>query len=304
MLFQRSRGRFSDSLRGSKIIFIPIFGSLALLLLGGWLVGEIVVRFRRNPAPFLPGGPAREVTLRAADGLPIAAIYWPGARPDAPGALLLHGVYDSWADLAQHADWLAEQGFAALAIDFRGHGRSSSAPHSFGLNEARDARAAFDWLTTQQEGAPVGVLGVSLGGAAALLGAEGPLPCASLVLQAVYPDIRRATRNRIAAFLSPPVALLLEPLLSYQCVVRFGVWPERLTPKRALAAYDGPVLVIGGGKDRFTPPAETREMFDAAPGRKRLLMLDGLDHDETSHVWSEDYRTAILSFFHSTLGVP
>jgi uncharacterized protein len=278
--------------------------SLTLLLLGSCLIGEIVVRFRRKPSPFQPAAPAREVALNAADGLAIAATYWPGARPDAPAVLLLHGVYDSRVDLAQHAEWLVKQGFAALAIDFRGHGRSDSAPHSFGLNESHDARAAFNWLTTQQQGAPVGVLGVSLGGAAALLGDEGPLPGASLVLQAVYPDIRRATRNRIAAFLSPPVARLLEPLLSYQSIVRFGVWPERLTPKQALAAYDGPVFIIGGGMDRFTPPAETREMFDAAPGWKRLLLLDGLDHDEASHIWSDDYRTALLHFFHSTLGVP
>jgi hypothetical protein len=81
------------------------------------------------------------------------------------------------------------------------------------------------------------------------LGASGPLPADALVLQAIYPDIRRAIRNRIAAFLPAPLAWALESLLSYQSRLRFGVWPDRLTPTAALAAYQGPVLIVGGEKD-------------------------------------------------------
>ncbi|MCI4680273.1 alpha/beta hydrolase [Rhodoblastus acidophilus] len=277
-------------------------GAAALLLAGSWFAGEITVRLRRKPPDLQPGAPARDLLLRATDGTAIATTFWPGAEAGAPAVLLLHGLYDSRADFVDHARWLTDEGFAVMAIDFRGHGRSGAAPHSFGWSEALDARAAFDWLRREQRRAPIGVLGVSLGGAAALLGPEGPLPCDALALQAVYPDIRRAARNRVAAFLSRPVAVLLEPLLSYQSIWRFGVRPERLAPIEALARFNRPVLIVGGGADRFTPPEETREMYDAAPGPKELLILEGLDHDETSHVTTDGYRNAILHFFRSTLG--
>jgi pimeloyl-ACP methyl ester carboxylesterase len=123
-----------------------------------------------------------------------------------------------------------------------------------------------------------------------------------LVLQAVYPDIRRAVRNRIAALLSYPIGFLLEPLLSYQSILRFDASPEALAPIRALSRFGGAVLIIGGGEDRYTPPDETREMFAAAAGPKDLLILGGLDHDQTSHVSSDEYRRKISSFFRSTLG--
>ena len=86
------------------------------------------------------------------------------------------------------------------------------------------------------------------------------------MLQAVYPDIRRAIRNRIAAYPPRPFASVLEPLLSYQSPLRFGVWPDRLTPVASLASYRGPVLIAGGEKDVYTPPSESREMLAAAPG--------------------------------------
>lgn len=290
--------------KGARSILEAMLSGVALSLPAAWFAGEIAVRWRRRPRHFSPTASARDVTLRAADGMALAATYWPGARPDAPAALLIHGVYDSRADLAPHAEWLADQGFAVMAIDLRGHGASGRALHAFGLTESRDARAAFDWLSAQQRGAPIGILGVSLGGAATLLGDDGPLPCAALVLQAVYPDIRRATRNRIATFLSPPLGLLLEPLLSWQSLPRYGARPDRLTPIKALAGFHGPVLVVGGGADRFTPPGETREIFEAVRGPKELLMLEGLDHEAASHAWTDDYRQALLRFFRSTLGAP
>jgi alpha-beta hydrolase superfamily lysophospholipase len=269
-----------------------------------WLIGSIVVRWRKTLAACPAVPPAEDLTLATPDGLYLAATFWPGVQVNSPAVLLLHGLGDARQAVAANAAWLASKGFAALAIDFRGHGQSSPAPHSFGLTESIDARTALDWLKTRQQGAPVGVIGVSLGGAASLLGASGPLPADALVLQAVFPDIKRAIRNRIAAFLPRPFAWALEPLLSTQSRPRFGVWPDCLAPVRALAAYQGPVLVVGGARDVYTPPAESREMLAAATKDKGLLLLEGLDHDQASATQSEEYREQILAFFASTLGAP
>jgi pimeloyl-ACP methyl ester carboxylesterase len=242
--------------------------------------------------------------IASADGVILAATYWPGRTQYAAGILLLHGNGGSRAMMAENAAWLANQGYAVLIFDFRGHGESTTATHSFGLRESADAAAAFAWLKRAQRGAPIGVIGVSLGGAAALLGENGPLAADALVLQAVYPDIRRAIRNRVAAQAGPPIAWLLEPLLSLQAFPRYGVWPDRIAPKAALRRYSGPVLVIGGGSDRYTPPEETREMAAAVPGQHAMWIVDGLDHGQVSGLANDAYRKRILAFFHRTLGSP
>lgn len=248
--------------------------------------------------------PARDLKIASSDGVTLAATYWPGRTARAPAVLLLHGNGASRAMMAANAAWLATRGYAALTIDFRGHGESTATPHSFGLRESRDSAAALAWLKRHQAGAPVAVIGVSLGGAAALLGDQGPVAADALVLQAVYPDIRRAVRNRIAAQAGSVPAWLLEPLLSLQALPRFGAWPSRIAPLAGVRRYRGPVFVIGGGADRYTPPAETREMFQAAPGPRALWIVDGLDHRAVSGLASDLYRARLLAFLRRAIGPP
>jgi alpha-beta hydrolase superfamily lysophospholipase len=283
--------------RWSFLFAVLIVVGLAI----SWLLGSAMTR----PTPSHVAratAPARDIRLRTPDGLTITASYWPGASPNAPAVLLLHGNGASRATMAPTAAWVARQGYAALIIDFRGHGESSLAQHSFGFGESRDAAAAFVWLKRQQHGAPVAVLGSSLGGAAALLGAHGPVPADALILIAVYPDIRHAIRNRIGVQLGSWPAMLLEPLLSYQSPFRFGVGPGALSPIEALRRYPGPVLVIGGDRDRYTPPVETRALFNAAPGRKQILWIAGADHSAASGITSTAYRDRLRLFLAQTIG--
>ncbi|MDH7973943.1 alpha/beta fold hydrolase [Sphingomonas sp. AR_OL41] len=278
-------------------LLLLAIGALAAL----WAVGSFLMR----PSPSHVAAavaPAQDFQLRASDGLMIAATYWPGKRPDAPAILLLHGNGASRAAVASTAEWLSRQGYAALTIDFRGHGESARASHSFGLFEARDAAAAFAWLKRKQQGGAIVVLGISLGGASALLGERGPLPAQGFILQAVYPDIRHAIRNRLVATGGLAVFGWLEPLLSYQAQPRFGVSPTALAPIEQVAHLKAPVLVIGGTDDRYTPPAETRALYDAVRGPKRLWWATGADHAAVSHDESPAYRAALLTFLRQAAG--
>lgn len=283
-------------------IAVAILAIGAAAALGGiWQLGSILTRpVSTEPTPAMP--PARDVSIRAGDGVLLAATYRPGPSTSAPGVLLLHGNGGSRGSVAETARWLAGLGYATLWIDFRGHGQSTPRPRSFGLYEARDATAAFAWLKNAQGGGRVGVVGISLGGAASLLGDDGPLPADALVLQAVYPDIRHAIRNRVAAQLPPVAVALLEPLLSFQSRLRFGVWPSRLSPIRALAHYPGPVLIMGGNEDPYTPPAETRAMFAAAPGPKALWLAPGSDHAALAGIATPDYRRTVAAFLARYIG--
>lgn len=279
--------------------FLGLLAGLAL----SWAAGSLMVRGQSSEVPAARGA-ARDLRIRTGDGLTLAATYWPGRRPDSPAVLLLHGVRSSRASTAPAAAWLAGRGYAVLTLDFRGHGESDMAERSFGLRESSDARSAFRWLKRRQRDARVAVIGHSLGGAAALLGPSGPLPADALVLQAVYPDIRRAIRNRIAARLTAAPAYLLEPLLSFQSKPRFGVLPRDLSPLEALRRYRGPVFVIGGVDDRYTPPDETRALFAAAPGPKNLWLVPGRDHAAMGELSDEAYRARVSRFLQGTIGAP
>lgn len=239
--------------------------------------------------------PACDLTIACDDGISLAATYWPGRQEHALGIVILHGFAASRHDVAANAGWFSSSGYAVLTVDLRGHGQSTPVRCTFGLTESADAATAVRWLKRAQNGSPIVAIGISLGGAACLLGDE-PISADALVLQAVYPDIRRAIRNRIATFVTAGPARLLEPLLSFQSRLRFGVWPGRLSPLAGLARFPGPVLILGGGADSYTPPSETREMFEAAAGPKRLWIEEDLDHAATANLETEAYRERVLDF--------
>ena len=287
--------RFANKLAASALV-----AAVAGLCLS-WAAGSAMVAGRASAIP--PAAPpALDFRMREPDGIGLGATYWPGRKPAAPAILLLHGVGASRAATAPNAAWLAGLGYAVLTIDFRGHGQSTLVERTMGLTEARDVKAAFVWLKRRQRGAPIAVIGISLGGAAALLGAEGPVPANALVLQAVYPDIRHAIRNRIAVRLGSAPAWLLEPLLSYQSLPRFGAWPSELAPATALKRFRGPTLIIGGEHDRSTPPAETRAMFAAARGPKTLWLKPEGDHPDICDARDDAYRLHVRAFLERTIG--
>ncbi|WP_235538604.1 alpha/beta hydrolase [Sphingomonas sp. Root710] len=275
-----------------------LLGVLILLGLGAsWVVGAALTR--PHPGPATPPSP-HDLTIASADGVSLAATYLPGPGDRTAAILLLHPKGGSRHGFDALAAWLNRRGYATLAIDFRGHGQSTPARYSFGWDESRDAAAAFHWLKRQQHGAPVAVVGLSLGGAASLLG-DGPLPADALILQGVYGDLRQAIRNRIATVTGAGPAWLLEPLLSFQTKPRIGMWPGDLSPRSRIAAYRGPLLVIGGGADRYTPPSETRALYAAAPGPKRLWFAPGASHEAVTALDTPAYRKTLLAFVQERL---
>jgi pimeloyl-ACP methyl ester carboxylesterase len=217
-----------------KFAIAGVIAALAVLAIA-WNFGSLMVR--ADPSDMPPAAaPARDLTLRAADGVRIAATYWPGRAPSAPAVLLLHGNGASRAAMANDARWLSRLGYAVLAIDF--------------------PTSAMPW----------------------------------------------ATGWRPWQGLCPPGSS--SALLSFQSLPRWGVWPGRLSPLTAIRSYRGPVLVIGGGADRYTPPEETRSLFAAAPGPKELLLIDGLSHAQVSAVDTPAYAAHVGAFFARTIGTP
>jgi uncharacterized protein len=279
-----------------KLILFGLVATLGLV----WIFGQISTR----PTPSRVDSLAKdeqEIMLQSADGLRISASYFPVAEPSAPTILMLHGNGGSRSQFSGYIAWLNSNGYAAMAIDFRGHGESQAASKSFGFEESRDAAAAFNWIKTRKPESKIGVIGFSLGGAATLLPANGPLKIDALVLSAVYPDIERAIRNRIAHQGHPLLAALLTPLLTNQSYFRYRIAPQRISPIEAAAQYKGPVLVIGGGQDHYTPPAETKALYERFTGPKSLWIRDGFGHNQLGDINDENYRARLKIFFDKNL---
>ena len=147
---------------------------------------------------------------------------------------------------------------------------------------------------------PIGVIGVSLGGAAALL--ASPLDIDALVLESVYPNIHDAIHNRVAAQLGP-LSWIASSLLLIQFQPRLGISPSELRPIDRIPDIDCPVCIASGTADLHTTEPETRAMFSAAQEPKQLWLVDGAAHVDLLREDALQYREQMVGLWDVTFAV-
>jgi uncharacterized protein len=220
-------------------------------------------------------------------------------RPGGGAVLLLHGIRGSRLDMVDRARFLHAAGFTVLLYDSRAHGETDAARITFGHLESVDARAALGFLRRTAPGERHGVIGISLGGAAVLLGPQ-PLGVSALVLEAVYPTLAEAIENRLAlrlGSLGPPLA----PLLTLQLRPRLGFAAEDLRPIEGIERVEAPILMIAGAEDRHTTLAQSRRLFARARPPKALWEVAGAGHVDYHRAVPEEYEARVGSFLADAL---
>jgi fermentation-respiration switch protein FrsA (DUF1100 family) len=239
---------------------------------------------------------ARNVTFRSASGSVIHA-WLAAGRPGSGAVLLLHGMGENRTAMLGRARFLHRAGFTVLAPDFQAHGESSGRHITFGQLESLDARAALAFLRSAVPGERIGVIGVSMGGAASLLGPT-PLDADALVLESVYPTFRDAVSDRLHVWLGPLGFLgsAATPALIQLVAPRIGVDPDRLRPIDAITRVAEPLLMIAGTADRYTRVGETRALFARATSPKELWEVAGAGHEDLHDFAPAEYERRVGDF--------
>ena len=253
------------------------------------------------PAPSAVGLPPRDlaaesVAFQSDSGSKLRGWFILG-EPGRPAIVLMHGIRANRLSMTSRARFLRAAGYSVLLFDFQAHGESPGAHMTFGRLEAYDARAALKFVHERLPGIPVGAIGSSLGGAAALLGPQ-PLSVDALVLEAVYPSIEAAVGNRIAIRFGS-AGRLLAPLMLLQ--PSLGLDPAELEPVRQISEVGCPVLVIAGSIDAHTTLADSEQLFSAAHEPKELWVVEGAAHVDFHRFAGAEYERRILDFFKHNL---
>ncbi|MEA2930773.1 MAG: uncharacterized protein QOG38_3201 [Hyphomicrobiales bacterium] len=285
------------------LVIAGLIGSCAAVLgVGLWLSAPAQTVIGTPPADLA----AEAVEFPSASSATIRGWFVAG-RLGGGAVVLMHGLRGNRLGMVRRARLLHAAGFSVLLFDLQAHGESTGKRITFGALEGRDAAAAVAFMKARLPGEKIGVIGTSLGGAAALLGPE-PLRLDALVLEAVYPDIGAATANRVSVVLgarlgtivSKPAARLFELLMA----PIIGVKPSDLRPIDRIADIRAPVLIVGGARDDRTTAVETRALFDRVRDPKFLWMLEDAGHFDFEAHAPEQYRAYVLPFLAQRLQRP
>jgi len=226
-------------------------------------------------------------------------------RPHAGAVILLHGVDENRTSMLGRARFLHAMGFTVLAPDFQAEGESPGEHITFGARESLDAAASLAYVRSAAPGERVGVIGVSMGGAAALLG-DGPLDANAFVLESVYPTIRQAVSDRLYTWLGVlgSVARLFAPAVIDIVGNDIGISESELKPIDQIGRLNAPLLLIAGTDDPYTPIAESDSLFARAPMPKTYWQVSGAAHEDLHAFNPVAYERVVGSFLEQSLRSP
>jgi len=244
------------------VVYVAVFAGsfVAFSLVSFWLA----VRPPRIAIPLGPGDfglTVETVAITADDGVKLAG--WLLPRAGAPAIVLLHGYPAEKADLLPIAAALAPR-FSVLLLDQRYFGQSGGLATTIGFRERRDLRRAIDFLAARGFD-QVGVFGLSLGGAVALLAAAEDPRIRAVAAYAPFADLRSLGYELYGWlwYLKYPFVGLLRGW----SLLFFGHDITTVSPERAAAAISVPVLLVASREDEQIP-------FEHAERLRRALARD------------------------------
>lgn len=221
-------------------------------------------------APARAAGAPQNVSLRTEDGITLLGSLYLPSRPG-PAVILLHMQTRSREDWQALAGRLADAGFAALAIDFRGHGASDPAPPGSDPQDLSrltlDVKAARTYLASRSDVAQgrIGLVGASIGANVAILFA------------AAEPAVRSMA--------------LLSAGLDYR-----GLRTEAAMGKLGKRS----ALFVASDEDSYAANS-ARRLAKQEGGTRELRLLSGAGHGTVMLTRQSDLAAALVDWFRRTL---
>jgi len=265
----------------ASLLLVATIGTVVL-----WALQRRLIYFPLSgvPRPAEVGLPTAEsVSFAAADGPMLHGWFVPATKPGmSVTAIVFNGNAGHRGFRAPLAAMLADAGIATLLFDYRGYGENDGAPSEEGL--AEDALAAFRYVTSRTDVTRNRLLyfGESLGAAVAVrLATEHPP--GALILRSPFTSLLDVGRHHY-------------PFLPVAAVLR-----DRYASIERIANIRCPLLVISAAYDSVVPAAQSRQLHDAALPPKRLIVFDGVDHNDDVFLASAQLRAAVLDFVGSMM---
>lgn len=291
---------------------MPIFIWMLLILLSiivlyfmvGLIAAVTLTRVGDHPqyesTPGTYGLAFQTVHLRSrVDAFRLSAWYIP--NNDARRAIILvHGrdaskqnaISGKLPDLAAR---LHRLGLAVLMLDLRGHGESEGKRYTWGVYERRDVLGAVDFLLEAgYDPGKITVLGISLGGAAAVGAAYEDPAIGALILDSTFADLEALVKPNWHKESGLPLLFLPGVFIMWQAMYRFDL--RKVKPARELSEMvPRPVLILHSRTDETVPFQHASHLLGAAPLGTMVQFEEG-EHAELFRDDPRKYLQALKGF--------
>ena len=283
------------------LIFAALYFGLCAAIVWA-VIGPHTLRSRRTPATF--GLPKYEdAEFISADGVKLRGWFLPPSGNAKGVVICCHGVSSTKVSMLQATAILHHAGYAVLVFDFRARGTSGGKFCTLGYRETEDLLAAIAYVQARPDvgSLPLGLLGNSLGGAVALMGAARCPAVKCVIAESAFVSLDHAVDNHFRAFLwkfapvlSVPTRWIGEQSIGQNCADIAPIQVlDRISPR--------PILLIHDGKDSLCPASEADALQQKAGAACAVWTVPNAYHIKAVSAQPDAYAQHITAFFDANL---
>ena len=297
-------------------LFGFIAANAAGLFMGDIIYNEMCVRHSRLHAnntgrwqQILENGKTsrnwQDIRMPSRFGYSLTGTFIPNQQTTDKTLIFLHGFSESRLAGLSYLNIYLNAGYNLLLVDSRAHGESGGQSVTWGVYEKHDVDQWVDWLRHRFPKGTIGMHGISMGAATALLHAglnEANKRVSFYIADSAYSDLESLLADQMSQRLQLPGNIPPQVLLPYANAVTY--LRARFTfgaasPLRVVQQVTTPVLYIHGEADRLVPASMSQQLYSMTKGQRQIQLFPRADHVSSIYTDRSRYRTVVQGFARS-----
>ncbi len=244
-----------------------------------------------------------KVRLNSPHGYTIRGTYIPAKQTSKQTILFLHGLFQNRSSGLDYLDIYQEMGYNVLIVDARGHGDSGGGSISWGYFEKDDINVWLAWLEQKTPQGIIGIHGISMGAATALLHSElneSTQQVSFYIADSSYNDFKDLLIKQLTILAAlPEDSNVPDILLFYTQIAAYyhdKFTFDQISPRLAVMHSTTPILYLHGLKDTLIPAQMSQDLYNATAGAKELHFFTDTPHASAVYYDKATYTETIRAF--------
>jgi hypothetical protein len=217
--------------------------------------------------------------------------------------ILASGYGETQDQMLSIAEFLHRAGFSVLTYNSRARATSGGRYVTLGAMEQHDVVSLVNYAVGRRDvdANRIGILGISMGGASAILAAARDKRLRAVVDDSGFSDAPRVIAAGFEHFIHLP-AFPFAPITIGIADFRANVDVNRVRPMDVIAEVSPrPLLIIHDSGDAIVPVDNSLRNFAAARQPKELWLVPGSGHAQAETIAKSEYETRVTKFFEDAL---
>lgn len=224
--------------------------------------------------------------------------WWIDGNKDAPLLILVHGWGRNCGRMLPYIEKLYKEGYNLLAFDSRNHGISDKDEFSSMPKFTEDILAAINFAEKKKTYTSIGLIGLSIGGAASIFAAAKDKRIKSVVTVGAFGSPKEVMLKPLKDRHIPSIPFTWLLFIYLQKAI--GKKFSEFAPENFISKAEASFFIIHGTNDLTVDINQAHRLKNAAkPGKATLWEIQGRGHSDCHE--EKDYWPKISNFLAETL---